>query len=99
MRWIKNTRRAQQRLSLCKAVVTLSGPVRTTAEMSDDLRDMVTHEFAVSGDPDMVAWIKQKPGTMAATVEGESCGVFQPGGLQSVAGMRIRAAPKSINPA
>lgn len=68
MRWLKNTRRAQQRLSLCKAVVSLSGSVRSVAEMADDLRALVTHEFHVPTDPDLVDWIRQRPGSLVVTV-------------------------------
>lgn len=68
MRWLKNTRRAQQRLALCKAVVSLSGSVRSVAEMADDLRALVTHEFEVPIDPDLVDWIRQRPGSLVVTV-------------------------------
>jgi len=75
VRWIKNTRRAQQRLSLCKAVVRLAGPVRTVAEMADDLRAVVTHEFHVPLDPDL-DWIRQRPGSLVVT-NNESHAVVQ----------------------
>ena len=68
MHWLKNTRRAQQRLSLCRLVVDLTGPVRTASEMADDLRAVVNREFVVPGDPVLIAWIQDRRGSLGAIV-------------------------------
>jgi hypothetical protein len=69
VRWLKNTRRAQQRLSLCRLVVELAGPVRTASEMGDDLRAVVSREFVLPSDPDLVAWIQDRRGSLGAVVD------------------------------
>jgi hypothetical protein len=68
VQWLKNTRRAQQRLSFCRLVVDLTGPVRTASETADDLRAVVNREFVVPADRELIAWIQDRRGSLGSII-------------------------------